>query len=628
MTIDEIRILLKVNGAATYTHTINEVTNITNNYNNSCKSLISTLFKLVSTGMIVKWGKQCIAAASDMQKSENIINTSLSSVSDSITKWTKEQAEYFGLSQAAATKYIGSFGSLGKQFNLTEKDAASMGVELTKLTGDLSSFYGTEQQTAASRLNAVFTGDANALKDYGVIMSETQLKSYALAKGLQQPYEEMSEHDKVIVRYHYVMDKLNHVQGDFAKNSDSYANSMQNYKNSLDNLKTEVGKELIPVAVTGLQALTTVIKTISPYVVTVANTVKLYVEAWKNASEETKKFVKLAIITFGVMILAPKIFGLVQTVVKLLTMDVLTLNAALGILGVLFAGLAFYNLSKQVAKMKAATTDVDNLGESAELSSDAVDDLSASLDGLGDSSKGLDTFLASFDEVNKVGGNSSLMSSLVTAEDLDNITGASLGGEDLQKQLDSLHLPSILPEGVFTKQFWADLGEGVMGFLDEVFFDPGEFWADWKRGFDIIIEKIEDLGDWLDKVAPKWSTFWQNAGIDIHNLTHDKEGNPKAIGTAVLDALLDDSPVDKSGSFTQNGVQYAQYNPDGTLSKAYENYIRGNVNKTVNTNTTNNNNTTRTENINLLIDGQKITSVVVDGINAITRSAGQSPLYE
>ena len=54
ITTDELRILLKVNGASTYTHTINEVTNVTNNYNKSCMNLMSTLAKLVSGAAICK----------------------------------------------------------------------------------------------------------------------------------------------------------------------------------------------------------------------------------------------------------------------------------------------------------------------------------------------------------------------------------------------------------------------------------------------------------------------------------------------------------------------------------------------------------------------------------------------
>jgi hypothetical protein len=96
-----------------------------------------------------------------------------------------------------------------------------------------------------------------------------------------------------------------------------------------------------------------------------------------------------------------------------------------------------------------------------------------------------------------------------------------------------------------------------------------------------------------------------------------------------LDAMLDDNGKDNSESFTgANGVTYAKYRNDGTLSGAYESYIRGNTSKTITNNTTNNTQQPVVYSPNILIDGQKITSVVVDGINAITRSSGNSPLVE
>jgi hypothetical protein len=521
---------------------------------------------------------------------------------------------------------------MAKQFGMTGDQAAAMGIELAKLTGDVASFYNIDSQAAQTKLKSVFTGETESLKELGVVMTETQLSSYAMSKGIDTAYKKMSEHDKVLLRYQFTMDKLAHAQGDFARTSDSYANSTRSLSLELENLKIEVGKELLPVVAMGTQALSKVIQAVSPTLISIAQTIKYYAEAWKNASETTKTFAKIAVGAVAAMWLIPKVVLAVQGVVRLLTMRLVGLNGVLaataGIIGILAAALVFSNLSKQVDEMKNATADIDNLGESADTSTGAVDDLAESLDGLGESSKGLDTFLASFDEVNKVGGGGSLMSGLVTADDLNNIIGASFGIEGLQSQLDSLHMPSIIPEGIFTKDFWVNLGTDVMGFLDTLFI-PEEFWDNWKLGFDMIIEGIEDIGTWLDKVAPKWSKFFGEGGSKIWDISHDKNGNPKTVGAMALDALLDDNGKDNSESFTgANGMTYAKYRNDGTLSSAYESYIRGNTSKTITNNTTNNTQQPVVYSPNILIDGQKITSVVVDGINAITRSSGNSPLVE
>ena len=633
ITTDELRILLKLNGAASYTTTINEVTNVTKNYDKSVGNLISTLAKLVSGAAIVKFSKQCIEAASNLQEVANVVDVTFGRNADQVNKWAKSQAANFGLSETAAKRYIGTYGTMAKQFNMTSEQAAAMGIELTKLTGDVASFYNLEDKAAATKLKAIFTGETEGLKELGVVMTETQLSAYALSKGLDKPLKQMSEQEKVLLRYQYTLEKLGHAQGDFMRTSDGYANSLRTLKLNFENLKVEIGNELIPVAAQGIGAVGSILKTLSPFLICIAQTIRFYAQAWSEASASTKTFVGISAAAIGVFIIWPKVAAAASFAMKVLTTDIVSVGMALrytvGILGVFLALLAFKKLTDSVSDMKAASAGVEGLANSAEMSTGAIDELASSLDGLGDSSKGLETFLASFDEVNKVGGSSSLMSSLVTADDLNNILGASLGIENLQSQLDSLHMPSIIPEGIFTKQFWSDLGEGIMGFLEETFFNSDEFWEDWKRGFDMIVEGIESVGEWLEKVAPKWSEFWGSKG-KFYDWSHDKNGNPQTVGALALDALLDDGMKDdKSGSFTgANGVTYAKYKSDGSLSSAYESYIRGNAaaNKTVNT--TNNNNTTRTETINLVVDGKKMASVVVDAINATTRSTGMSPLRE
>ena len=635
ITTDELRILLSVNGAASYTTTINEVTNVTNKYEKSVGNLISTLAKLVSVGAIVKFGKQCIEAASNLQEVANVVDVTFGASATKVNQWAKQNAASFGLSETAAKRYIGTYGTMAKQFNMTEEQAAAMGIELTKLTGDVASFYNLDDKAAATKLKAIFTGETEGLKELGVVMTETQLNSYAMAQGWGKTTKEMSEQEKVVLRYQYTMEKLSHAQGDFARTSDGYANSVRGLKLQLENFKVEIGRELIPVAAQGIQAISGVIQTVGPAVITVARYIRYYAEAWKNASASTKNFAKIALIAFGAMKLIPIAVSFASKAFDILFVKSLTLTTGLqalaGILGVIFAIAAMKKLSDSVKEMEKASSGINTLSDSANASTGAIDSLSDSLDGLNDSSKGLETFLASFDEVNKVGGGNSLMSGLVTKDDLANILDASLGIEDLQGQLDGLHLPTIIPEGIFTKQFWTDLGAGIMGFFEEAFFEPGEFWSDWVVGFNTIIDKIQEVGDWLDEVAPKWSNFWNNAGFNVYDLTHDKNGKPKVgagVGTLVLDSLLGANEEDKTGSFTAaNGITYAKYGADGKLSKPYEDYIRSNVQSKADTATASGNVAqSQTVDVTLLLDGRKIANVVTDLQNQKARSSGNQGL--
>jgi hypothetical protein len=248
MTVEELKIILRVNGASTYTHTINEVTNVTNNYKNSIGSLTSMLAKLVSAAAITKFTKECIQAASDLQEVANVTDVTFGQSANVVNKWAKKQAANFGLSETSAKRYIGTYGTMAKQFNFTTEQAAKMGVEMTKLTGDVASFYNMDDKASATKLKSVFTGETETLKELGVVMTEANLNNYALEKGYGKTVKQMSEHEKVLLRYSFVMDKLSHTQGDFQRTSDGWANSVRKLKLNYENLKIEIGNELLPVA--------------------------------------------------------------------------------------------------------------------------------------------------------------------------------------------------------------------------------------------------------------------------------------------------------------------------------------------------------------------------------------------
>ena len=617
ITTDEMRILLSISGAASYTTTINEITNVTKNYDNACGNLISTLAKLVSAGMIVKFGKQCLEAASNLQEVANVVDVTFGASADKINNWAKQNAASFGLSETAAKRYAGTYGTMAKQFNMTADQAATMAIELTKLTGDVASFYNMEDKAAATKLKAIFTGETEGLKELGVVMTQTQLDAYAMAKGWEKTTQDMTEQEKVVLRYQYAMEKLSHAQGDFMRTSDGYANSVRTLKLNIEDLKVEIGNELIPVAAQGIGAIGSVIQAVGPYVVGVAQYVRLYAQAWAQTSSTIKSVVVISAAAIGVFYIWPKVVAIATAAQKLLTMQIVSTGMAirwtLGVLGIFLGMLALFNIAKKASDLKAAE-EIANIGDSAAASSGAVETLADSMSDLGESTKGLKTFLASFDEVNKVGGGGSLMSNLVTTQDLANILGAATGINDieseigsLQSSLNSLSIPDIGEGTIFDPDWWKEKGELLLGFV-ETWFDPKEFTDNWKRG-------IEDIDSFIQQMMPKWHSFFTNLGADIYDALHpDAEKDTRETFTF----------VDKRG----NTREALKYNDDGSLSDAYLNQWKFAAPEGGNSVTNQTVNTTQNQSIDisLMLDGRTIASVVTDLQNKKARSAGNSSL--
>lgn len=656
ITTDELRILLKINGAATYTKTINEVTNVTKNYNKSIGSLTATLAKLVSAGMVMKFAKQCVDSASRLQEVANVVDVTFGKNADIVNKWAKEQAAGFGLSKTAAKQYIGTYGTMAKQFNMTTDQATKMGVELTKLTGDVASFYNIADSAAAVKLKSVFTGETESLKELGVVMTETQLNAFAMSKGFGKTVKDMTEQEKVLLRYQFTLEKLSHAQGDFARTSDGFANASRTLQLTLENLRIEIGKELIPVAARGIQALNTGIRLISEPLINAAKYVKYYAEAWKNASATTKAFVTLSLGAFAILAAAPKVIAVTRAAIKLLTADAITLTAVLkgllGFAGLLLAASAVKALTDQVKDIKAADAaqQLENLGATAETGAGAVDALSNALDGLGESAEGLETFLASFDEVNKVGGKNSLMSSVLNDNDLANIMAAAGGLNDLNGIIDGIeaNMNGLENNDFFSFTWWkgkaanainemkliGSVGLSIIGsFSPAIRIASGIISAI----LDSIKKKIEGV---FDAIMQKYNEIKAIASIGfnigsavIKSKTGADISNSKAL--SVADKFTGFTNIAKAalgitrhsgGGWPNKGSLFLA----GETGAELVGNFGGSQTKVLNQSQMNGGSSPAPIMFSpvIQIDGRKITSVVLDYANNMVRSASESPMIQ
>lgn len=181
----------------------------------------------LGTKAFYKLGKAAIDAASDLQEVQNVVDVAFKDMSYKIEEFSKICINYFGMSEFAAKQTAGSFMSMATSIGIAKETASDMAVELTGLTGDFASFYNISQQYAKVALAAVFTGETETMKRYGIILTEANLQEYALSIGIEKKVKKMSAAEKTLLRYNYVMEATRHLQTDFQRTSDNWANSVR-----------------------------------------------------------------------------------------------------------------------------------------------------------------------------------------------------------------------------------------------------------------------------------------------------------------------------------------------------------------------------------------------------------------
>ena len=223
---------------------------------------LGTKLKWVSAGATAALTGM-FTAASDLNENLNKTEVIFDDLSGTIEDWSKTTLQSYGIAQSSSLEMIALFGDMATSMGLTTEQAAKMGMELVGRAGDLASFKNISLETAQTGLSAIFTGQAQSLKKFGIVMTEANLQAYALANGFTKQYKEMTQAEQVMLRYQYVMEMTKNAAGDFANTSDGAANSLRVAQESLKEAAATLGQEVIPLVLPLIQDVTELVQGIN-----------------------------------------------------------------------------------------------------------------------------------------------------------------------------------------------------------------------------------------------------------------------------------------------------------------------------------------------------------------------------
>lgn len=544
MTTDELNVIIRAVGTSNFRSQMQQCT---------ASTLKLKMAFVALTTATVKFTKEALKNASDLEEVQNVVDVVYGDMSNAVDNWSKTAAKNFGLSETLAKKYAGLYGAMSKSFDFATEDALTMGTTLAGLAGDVASFYNISVEDAYKKLKSVYSGETETLKDIGVVMTQTALDQYALAHGYSRTTKEMSEQEKVALRYRFILDKLSEANGDYLRTSGNWANMVRTAKLEIQSLSGEVGSELMPAAKIVFSSAVNGIKTVLAYMKPVASGISLITQGWVASSKSTKVFIAVSVGAAVALMNFNKIVAITKSVtllasgaIKILNMNLLTtltaaqaLKGALGIVAVvagvigavkLISGIskAFDNMEE---KAKKPASSINEMALSSDNAAESVGNLSDATKEFSGAAEGIDRFLASFDEVNKINDNSGALGGLVTDDDLLNIDSAIEGIGDLQSEIDNLSLDGLSFEGI------ADSANKFFKNISEKISRTKDLWNEMINAdsFEKGLEAAEKIvGVWL---GDDWVKLWDDAGAAMYDIWHEKNWKKKIL---ILDKFIKD----------------------------------------------------------------------------------------
>lgn len=192
--------------------------------------------------------RKAIDISGALTEVQNVVSHSFGPSMDKVEEQAKSAIYTLGMSELSFKQYASRYQSMGLAMGITAKqvgdannflakstdgyvhasdDMADVSLNLTKLAGDIASFYDKSQVDVAEDLQAVYTGMVVPLRAYGLDLTKATLKQFAMNNGLNENIDSMNQAEKTMLRYQYVMSQTTMAQGDFARTADTWNNQVR-----------------------------------------------------------------------------------------------------------------------------------------------------------------------------------------------------------------------------------------------------------------------------------------------------------------------------------------------------------------------------------------------------------------
>lgn len=212
---------------------------------------------------ILAAGAAAVKFASDYNESLNKVDVAFKGSSVQVKEFAKTTLETSGIAEGTALDMSAAYGDMATSMKIPTTEAAKMSTTLVTLAGDLASFKNISIDVANTALSAIFTGETESLKKLGIVMTEVNLKQFALNSGIKKTYETMSQAEKVQLRYNYILSVTKNAQGDFERTQGGAANQTRIFTESLKQVGQQMGQVILPLFVKVITAVNEKIKAFS-----------------------------------------------------------------------------------------------------------------------------------------------------------------------------------------------------------------------------------------------------------------------------------------------------------------------------------------------------------------------------
>lgn len=217
--------------------------NFTSALNGASKStnVLRTAIKVLTAERIAEYLKNGIKQSISYVENLNLFTVAMDKSIDKGNEFVDTMQELYGMDPSNIMRYAGNFYQLATAIEMPDEAAAQLSLTMTKAVNDISSLFNVDIETVFENMSSGLQGMSRAVRKYGMDIRTTTLQTEALALGITDQVESMSEANRIGLRFIAMMKQASNATGDFAANIETPANQMRIFKEQITQLGRAIG---------------------------------------------------------------------------------------------------------------------------------------------------------------------------------------------------------------------------------------------------------------------------------------------------------------------------------------------------------------------------------------------------
>jgi len=202
----------------------------------------------IGAAKLIQFATGTVRLAIDAEEAAAAFNTTFGPAVNRATRFVEGFANMAGFTAGELQQLLAITGNVVQGIGATADESADLAVRMATLAGDVASFSNAAggAKSVLLALQSAINGEREALKTYGLAISEVEVQQAALDATNKKSVDDLSRLDKALATVELAYAKAGHAVGDLERTQDSAANSLRRANAVWKEAQTELGTKLVP----------------------------------------------------------------------------------------------------------------------------------------------------------------------------------------------------------------------------------------------------------------------------------------------------------------------------------------------------------------------------------------------